>query len=276
MLVKIPMVPFHLLLPEAHVEAPTVGSVYLASILLKLGSYGLLRLILPIFPYGTLYYTPAIQMLAILSIIYCSGIIIRQVDLKKIVAYSSIIHMNMAMLSLFTFNSIGVQGALLLMFGHGLTSGALFFLVGLLYDRYKTKLIFYYSGLAATMPIFAFIFLFFSFCNIGFPGTLNFSSELLIFIGVIEYGVSSKTFFFVFLLSVGLFSSICYSIWLANKILFGNVKEYLNNEVSYVDLTEREILVLLPFTFFIIFFGLNSFILQFTSSYTKILLSLFV
>jgi len=232
-----------------------VGSVYLASVLLKLGSYGFLRLVIPIFPYGTIFYTPVIQTLALLSIVYCSFIIIRQSDLKKIIAYSSIIHMNMAMFALFTFNSLSLQGALLLMFGHGLTSGALFFLVGMLYDRYKTKLIFYYSGLATSMPIYAFIFLFFSFCNIGFPGTLNFSSELLIFMGVVEYSVQTKTFFFVIIISVGLFSSVCYSMWLANKLLFGNIKDHTTTSgMFYFDLNDRELLVLLPFVLYVLFF----------------------
>jgi len=152
------------------------------------------------------------QTLALISIIYCSGIIMRQVDLKKIVAYSSIIHMNLAIFGLFSFNVLTLQGALLLMFGHGLTSGALFFLVGMLYDRYKTKLILYFSGLAVVMPVYAFIFLFFSFCNIGFPGSLNFSSELLLFVGIIQYSFLNKTVLFVILVSVALFSSVCYSM----------------------------------------------------------------
>jgi len=275
MLVKIPMVPFHLWLPEAHVEAPTVGSVYLASVLLKLGSYGFLRVVLPILPYGTIFYAPLMQTLALISIIYCSGIIIRQSDLKKIIAYSSIIHMNLAIFGLFTFNVLTIQGALLLMFGHGLTSGALFFLVGMLYDRYKTKLILYFSGLAVVMPIYAFIFLFFSFCNIGFPGSLNFSSELLLFTGILQYSFLNKTFFFVALISVALFSSVCYSMWLANKLLFGNLKTYFSTNVTF-DLNERELLVLAPFIFYIVFFGLNSTILRFTHLGVKALLLLFL
>jgi NADH-quinone oxidoreductase subunit M len=252
-----------------------VGSVYLASVLLKLGSYGFLRSVLPILPYGTIFYAPAMQTLALISILYCSGIIMRQVDLKKIIAYSSIIHMNLAIFGLFSFNILTLQGALLLMFGHGLTSGALFFLVGMLYDRYKTKLILYFSGLAAVMPVYAFIFLFFSFCNIGFPGSLNFSSELLLFIGIIQYSVLNKTFLFVILVSCALFSSVCYSMWLANKLLFGNLKTYLLNNVVF-DLNEREVLVLLPFMLYVLFFGLNSTILRFTQPCVKTLLLLFL
>ncbi len=183
--------------------------------------------------------------------------------------------MNLAIFGLFSFNVLTLQGALLLMFGHGLTSGALFFLVGMLYDRYKTKLILYFSGLAVVMPVYAFIFLFFSFCNIGFPGSLNFSSELLLFVGIIQYSFLNKTVLFVILVSVALFSSVCYSMWLANKLLFGNLKTYFSTSFMF-DLNEREVLVLVPFMFYVVFFGLNSTLLRFTHTCIKTLLLLFL
>lgn len=273
LIVKIPMVPFHLWLPEAHVEAPTIGSVYLASLLLKLGGYGFLRILLPLFPYGTIVYSPVIQLLALTSMVYCSFLILRQVDLKKIIAYSSIIHMNLAVFGLFTYNLLSIQGAVLLMLAHGITSGALFFLIGFLYDRHNTRMVTYYGGLVTVMPIFSFLFIFFSFCNIGFPGTMNFTSELLLFIGIIKYGIISKTFLFISFISIALFSSVCYSIWLVNKIIFGNFKAY--NSVLFYDLTEREVLVLTPFVFYIILFGLVPFCLQVTADFAQELLILF-
>ena len=272
LMVKIPMVPFHLWLPEAHVEAPTVGSVYLASLLLKLGGYGFLRLLIPVLPYATIIYTPIIQCFGLISIIYCSFIILRQVDLKKIIAYSSIIHMNMAVIGFFCYNTIGVQGSIFLMLAHGITSGALFFLVGLIYDRYKTKSIFYFGGLFLLMPLFSSFFIIFSFSNIGFPGTMNFISEFLLFVGIIMYSITSKTFFSIFLLSIGLFSSVCYSIWLVNKLIFGNFKNSFKN---YYDLDEIDINVLIPFVFYVVFFGLNSFVLKYTQLFTKKLLIVF-
>jgi NADH-quinone oxidoreductase subunit M len=177
------MMPLHIWLPEAHVEAPTAGSVILAGILLKLGTYGIVRFMIPMFPYAMSYFTPLIFTMCVIAIIYSSLTTIRQIDLKKIIAYSSVAHMNFALLGLFTNNSVGLEGSLYLMLGHGVVSSGLFLCIGILYDRYHTRNILYYGGLAQTMPIFSIFFLIFTLANIGLPGTVNFIGEFLVLVG---------------------------------------------------------------------------------------------
>lgn len=201
-----PMFPFHVWLPEAHVEAPTAASVILAALLLKLGGYGLIRFI-PIFPYAYIFFNPLMYTLGIISIIYASLVTIRQIDLKKIIAYSSVAHMNLCTVGIFSLNHQGIQGSIFLMLGHGIVSSALFFLVGMLYDRYYTKFLRYYGGLVITMPIFASIFFFFSMANLGFPGTCNFVGEFLILAGV-----TSKNISIMILTASGMLFSSLYSI----------------------------------------------------------------
>lgn len=171
-------------MPEAHVEAPTFGSIILAAILLKLGSYGFFRFLICALPQASYFFAPLVFLLAIISIIFCSLTAVRCFDLKKIIAYSSIVHMNFAVLGLFSNTLYGVQGALLLFVGHGLISSALFFLVGVLYDTYGTRTLYYFGGLSQLMPVFSIMFLFFTLSNIGFPGTINFSAELLVLISI--------------------------------------------------------------------------------------------
>jgi len=170
----------HIWLPEAHVESPTEASVILAAILLKIGLYGILRFLIPMFPSITLYYSNFIILLNIISMVYTCLITLRQIDIKRVIAYSSVGHMNVCMIGLMSFDVKSIIGSLIIMVGHGFISGGLFFLIGILYDRYKTKLIINYSGIFFSMPIFSSLFFFFILSNISMPLTSNFVGELLI------------------------------------------------------------------------------------------------
>jgi len=179
---KIPLFPFHVWLPEAHVEAPTVGSVLLAGILLKLGVYGFLRFSLTLFPEASLFFSPLIYLLSVLGVIYASLTAIRQTDLKRIIAYSSVAHMNLVTLGIFSFNTIGLEGSILQSISHGFVSGAMFLLVGILYNRYHSRLLYYYGGLVHVMPIYSTLFLIFTMANIALPGTSSFVGEFFIIV----------------------------------------------------------------------------------------------
>jgi NADH-quinone oxidoreductase subunit M len=174
-------------LPEAHVEAPTLGSVILAVLLLKLGTYGIIRFTLPLFPEGTIYYAPIISTFAILGILYTCLTAIRQIDLKKIIAYSSVGHMNIVLLGILAGNVEALQGAIFQMLSHGIVSGALFFCVGVLYERYSVRSLKYFGGLSFFLPFFSLIFLIFSLANISFPLTSSFIGEFLILMGFLRY-----------------------------------------------------------------------------------------
>lgn len=247
--VKVPMVPVHIWLPEAHVEAPTAGSVILAGILLKLGTYGFLRFSIPLFPYATFYFTPLIYTMSIIAIIYTSLTTLRQIDLKKIIAYSSVAHMNFVTLGLFSLNTQGIEGSILLMLSHGLVSPALFLCVGVLYDRHKTRLLRYYAGCGRTMPLFALLFVFFTMANISLPGTSSFIGEFLVFAGAYQ-----NNSFICVLAATGMVLGAAYALWLCNRLLYGVVKPHFIN--SFSDISRREFFMFLPFVIVILWMGI--------------------
>ena len=234
--VKVPMLPFHLWLPEAHVEAPTAGSVLLAGILLKLGSYGMLRFLIPLFPNASIFFTPFVLILCIISILYSSLTAIRQTDLKRIIAYASVAHMNFIVLGLFSFTYQGLEGSLIQMLSHGLVSSGLFFSIGCLYDRYHTRFINYYGGLAHTMPIFSTILFIYVLSNMSIPGSSSFIGEILLLVGVFENNITTAVFTII-----GMFLGGVYSLLFYNRICFGNLQT--NFLKIYYDLTYREFLI---------------------------------
>jgi len=247
--VKVPMVPVHIWLPEAHVEAPTGGSVILAGILLKLGTYGFIRFSIPMFPHATLFFTPLIYSMSVIAILYASLTTLRQIDLKKIIAYSSVAHMNYVTLGIFSLNLQGIEGSLLLMLSHGLVSSALFLCVGCLYERSHTRLVKYYGGLVQSIPFFALLFLFFTLGNISLPGTSSFVGEFLILCGVFQTNP-----FVGSLAASGMIFGTAYSMWLYNRLCFGNVKTPLWNQ--FADLNRRELALFFPFVFGVLWMGL--------------------
>lgn len=247
--VKIPMVPMHVWLPEAHVEAPTGGSVFLAGIMLKLGGYGFLRLSLPLLPDACVYFSPLVCTLSLAAIVYTSLTTIRQIDLKKIIAYSSVAHMGVVTLGIFSLTQTGIEGALFLMLGHGFVSSALFVMIGALYDRYKTRLVHYYGGLVLTMPLFGAIFVFLSMANIGLPGTVSFVGEFLVLCGC--FSVSSVLAFGG---ALGIILGGAYQLWVCNRIIFGLPKPWALK--AHADVNRRELALLLPLLSGAVFFGI--------------------
>lgn len=251
--IKVPMFPFHIWLPEAHAEAPTAGSVILAGLLLKLGTYGFVRFLIPFFPFASVYYTPLVQTLCVMGIIYTSLSTMRQLDLKKIIAYSSVGHMNYAILGIFTPGLLGITGSLYTMLSHGLISSGLFIAVGLLYDRYKTRNLFDYRGLVSYMPVFSFVFFLFILGNSGFPGFSSFIGEFYILIGLVQ-----QNFFIALVSCFSIIFSLYYSMWLFNRIIFGSSSAVLGRYQvinSYSDLSLREFLVFILMLFFIFWGG---------------------
>jgi NADH-quinone oxidoreductase subunit M len=212
----------------------------LAGVLLKLGGYGFLRFSLPLLPYASQYFLPLIFAICFVTIIYSSLTTIRQMDLKKIIAYSSISHMSFVVIGLFSFNLPALSGAILLMVGHAFVSSALFLAVGVLYDRYHTRLLIYYNGLANYMPLYTGVFFFFTLANISFPGTSNFIGEFLILLGLMLKEPSAAI-----LVALGIIFGAAYAIWLANRILFRTV--YASRILGFADLNRREFYMFLPF-----------------------------
>lgn len=246
--VKIPKFPFHIWLPQAHVEAPVAGSVILAGILIKLGGYGFIRFTLPLFPDASYFFAPLVFTLAVLAIIYASLTTLRQTDLKRIIAYSSVSHMGVVSLAIFTFSAIGIEGSIFLQLAHGVVSSALFIIVTVLYDRYHTRLIKYYRGMVIIMPIFISLFLFFTLANIAVPLSCNFIGEFLCLLATFNFNS-----FIAILASLGIVLSAAYSLFLFNRVSFGQFSPHLTYQT---DLSRREFFVLLPLVFLTLLLGL--------------------
>ncbi|MEX3009326.1 NADH-quinone oxidoreductase subunit M [Hoeflea sp. TYP-13] len=246
--VKLPLWPVHTWLPDAHVEAPTAGSVVLAGILLKLGGYGFIRFSLPMFPIASVDLAPLIFTLSVVAVIWASLVALMQDDVKKLIAYSSVAHMGYVKMGIFSANAQGVQGAIFQMLSHGLVSAALFLCVGVIYDRVHTREIAAYGGLVNNMPKYAAAFMVFSMANIGLPGTSGFVGEFLVLIGVFQ--VNS---WIAILATLGVILSAAYMLWLYRRVIFGALeKESLK---SLLDLSRREKIILYPLVALIIFFG---------------------
>ncbi len=246
--IKVPMFPFHTWLPDAHVEAPTAGSVILAGILLKMGTYGFLRFNLPLFPEASVYFAPLFLVLAIIGILYGAWISMVQRDVKKLVAYSSVSHLGFVMLGLFAFTVPSMQGGLIQMINHGLSTGALFLAVGMIYERRHTREIRDFGGITRVMPVFATLFLIVCLSSLGLPGTNGFVGEFLILVG------SFKTVpLFAVLATVGIIFAAVYLLWMFRRVMFGPLTRDENKNLA--DLNGREIATLLPIILLIFWIG---------------------
>ena len=246
--VKTPMWPVHTWLPDAHVEAPTAGSVLLAAILLKMAGYGFIRFSVGLFPIASEYFVPLIYFLSLVAIIYTSLVALMQEDMKKLIAYSSVAHMGFVTLGIFTMTQQGIEGSIFQMISHGLVSAALFLCVGVVYERHHTRLIDKYGGLVQIMPKYAIVLMVFTLGALGLPGTSGFVGEFLILMGAFK-----KSFLVATIASLGVILGAAYMLWLYKRIIFG---EIINNELkSMIDLKKFEILILFSLVIPIIFFG---------------------
>ena len=246
--VKLPMWPVHTWLPDAHVEAPTAGSVILAAILLKMAGYGFMRFSLGLFPIASDYFTPLIFTLSVIAIIYTSLVALMQDDMKKLIAYSSVAHMGFVTIGIFSITKQGLEGSIIQMVSHGLISAALFLCVGVLYDRYHSRMISSYSGLVNFMPKYAFVFMIFVLAALGLPGTSGFVGEFLILVGAFQ-----KNIIVAVLASLGVILVAAYMLWLYRRVIFGKVG---SSEIKgMADLNKTEIYIFASLVFFIIFFG---------------------
>ena len=246
--VKVPMWPVHTWLPDAHVEAPTAGSMILAGVLLKMGGYGFLRFSLPMFPMASEYFAPLIFTLSIIAVIYTSLVALAQSDMKKMIAYSSVAHMGFVTIGIFTLTEQGIAGAMFQMISHGLVSAALFFCVGVVYDRLHTRDISAYGGVATVMPRYAVFFMFIMLASVGLPGTSGFVGEMLVLVGA--WHASSWVAFFT---ATGLVLGATYMLWLYRRVMFGAI---VNDAVKTMEpMQMREFTIFLPLSFLVLLFG---------------------
>ena len=247
--IKVPMFPVHTWLPDAHTEAPTAGSVILAAILLKMGTYGFIRFAIPLFPVATMKFTPFLALLAVVGIIYGALVAMMQDDVKKLVAYSSVSHLGFVMLGIFAMNLQGMSGGMLQMINHGISTGALFLIVGFIYERRHTRLIADFGGLSKVMPVFATIFMIVTFSSIGLPGTNGFVGEFLILVGAFE----SELRVFTVFATTGVILAAVYMLWMFQRVMMGKVTNPKNENLK--DLSARELVVMLPLVLFIFWIG---------------------
>jgi NADH-quinone oxidoreductase subunit M len=250
--IKVPMFPFHTWLPDAHVEAPTAGSVILAAIMLKLGAYGFIRFALPLFPGAAQTFAPAIIVLSLIAIIYGAIVALVQPDLKKLVAYSSVSHMGFVTLGIFVFNQQGLQGAILQMVNHGLITGALFLLVGVIYERTHDRTIAKMGGLSTPMPVYAVAFGFFAFASAGLPGLSGFVGEFLALVGAFLASPPAAA-----IATLCMILAAAYLLWMYQRLFFGEVSDFIKSLGSHLtDLTPVEILTLTPLATLVVVFGI--------------------
>ncbi|MEA1980462.1 MAG: NADH-quinone oxidoreductase subunit M [candidate division Zixibacteria bacterium] len=247
--IKVPLFPFHTWLPDAHVQAPTAGSVILAGVLLKMGTYGFIRICLPMFPEATVAYLPYISVLSIIAIIYGALVAMVQKDVKSLVAFSSVSHMGFIMLGLFALNMQGIEGAVLQMLNHGVSTGALFLIVGMIYERRHTRLIEDFGGLAKVMPLFSTVFMIVTLSSIGLPLTNGFVGEFLILLGVFKANMV-----YAIIAATGVVLSACYMLWMYQRVIFGKITKKENESLS--DLSWREKIILLPLVILIFWIGI--------------------
>jgi NADH-quinone oxidoreductase subunit M len=247
--VKVPMWPVHTWLPDAHVEAPTAGSVILAGVLLKMGGYGFLRLSIPLLPEATQYFAPLIFGLSVVAVIYTSLVALVQDDMKKLIAYSSVAHMGIVTIGAFILNMQSVQGSMFQMLSHGIVSAALFLCVGVVYDRMHTHEIAAFGGLVHRMPRYAFVFMFFTLASVGLPGLSGFVGEFLVLLGTFKVNT-----WVAFLAATGMILGVAYALWLYRKIIFGELtKESLK---AILDMNRREVVVFLPLVLLALWMGI--------------------
>lgn len=247
--VKVPMWPVHTWLPDAHVQAPTAGSMILAGVLLKMGGYGFLRFSLPMFPDASEYFAPFIFVLSIIAVIYTSLVALAQSDMKKLIAYSSVAHMGFVTIGIFTLTEQGIAGAMFQMISHGLVSAALFFCVGVVYDRLHTREISAYGGVVDAMPRYAAFFMFMMLAAVGLPGTSGFVGEMLVLVGAWE-----ASHWVAILAATGLILGACYMLWLYRRVVFGRAEKPEVLEMAALD--RREVMIFVPLTILVLWFGI--------------------